>query len=221
MPEISVQTFLPVAIATGAATLHRPAVLWPDIRRSTFRANLATLPTDRFASRSLFIYVVLGALDRPGGGGVHLRPESAEDRVRSPSQPLPSPFGGMLSSASDLRVHALDRALLRRRRRLCHNSGDATSAAQRPHCSFAMLFVCKLWRHRLSLGSGSSGGIFSPSLFMGATLGGRFGALALPSFPHAASTCPRCHCRHGGDGRQRHWRRNDLGHDGFRDDARL
>jgi chloride channel protein, CIC family len=37
-----------------------------------------------------------------------------------------------------------------------------------------LLFVCKLTATCLSLGSGSSGGIFSPSLFMGATLGAAF-----------------------------------------------
>ena len=46
-----------------------------------------------------------------------------------------------------------------------------------------LLFVCKLTATSLSLGSGSSGGIFSPSLFMGATLGGAFGALAAATFP--------------------------------------
>jgi CIC family chloride channel protein len=40
-----------------------------------------------------------------------------------------------------------------------------------------LLFVCKLLATTLSLGSGSSGGIFSPSLFMGATIGGAFAAL--------------------------------------------
>jgi CIC family chloride channel protein len=40
-----------------------------------------------------------------------------------------------------------------------------------------LLAVCKLLATSLSLGSGSSGGIFSPSLFMGATLGGGFAAL--------------------------------------------
>jgi CIC family chloride channel protein len=38
------------------------------------------------------------------------------------------------------------------------------------------LFVCKLFATTLSLGSGSSGGIFSPSLFMGATIGAAFAA---------------------------------------------
>jgi len=41
----------------------------------------------------------------------------------------------------------------------------------------AILFVCKLLATCLSLGSGSSGGIFSPSLFMGATIGAAFAAL--------------------------------------------
>ena len=40
-----------------------------------------------------------------------------------------------------------------------------------------LLFVCKLLATSLSLGSGSSGGIFSPSLFMGATIGGAFAAV--------------------------------------------
>jgi CIC family chloride channel protein len=40
-----------------------------------------------------------------------------------------------------------------------------------------LLFFCKLLATSLSLGSGASGGVFSPSLFMGATLGGGFGAL--------------------------------------------
>ena len=40
-----------------------------------------------------------------------------------------------------------------------------------------LLTLCKALATLLSLGSGSSGGIFSPSLFMGATLGGAFAAL--------------------------------------------
>jgi CIC family chloride channel protein len=40
-----------------------------------------------------------------------------------------------------------------------------------------LLFACKALATCLSLGSGSSGGIFSPSLFMGAALGGGFAAL--------------------------------------------
>ena len=39
-----------------------------------------------------------------------------------------------------------------------------------------LLFFCKLFATSVSLGSGSSGGIFSPSLFLGATIGGGFAA---------------------------------------------
>jgi chloride channel protein, CIC family len=38
----------------------------------------------------------------------------------------------------------------------------------------ALLFICKLFATTVSLGSGASGGIFSPSLYMGATIGGAF-----------------------------------------------
>lgn len=40
-----------------------------------------------------------------------------------------------------------------------------------------LLFLCKILATSVSLGSGASGGIFSPSLFMGATIGGTFAAL--------------------------------------------
>ena len=53
-----------------------------------------------------------------------------------------------------------------------------------------LLFVCKLLATSLSLGSGSSGGIFSPSLFMGATIGGGFAALLSMLFPSLAINVP-------------------------------
>jgi len=54
----------------------------------------------------------------------------------------------------------------------------------------ALLFVSKLAATSLSLGSGSSGGIFSPSLYMGATLGGAFGAAIQPFFPAGDISVP-------------------------------
>ena len=47
------------------------------------------------------------------------------------------------------------------------------------------LFVAKLYATSVSLGSGASGGIFSPSLFMGATLGASLGAAASTIAPQA------------------------------------
>lgn len=54
----------------------------------------------------------------------------------------------------------------------------------------ALLFASKLTATSLSLGSGSSGGIFSPSLYMGATLGGAFGAIAHYYFPMSDLSVP-------------------------------
>jgi len=46
-----------------------------------------------------------------------------------------------------------------------------------------LLFIMKLLATSLSLGSGGSGGIFSPALFMGATLGGAYGIVLNQLFP--------------------------------------
>jgi CIC family chloride channel protein len=46
-----------------------------------------------------------------------------------------------------------------------------------PLAILPLLYVAKLAATSISLGSGASGGIFSPSLYMGATLGGGFGLL--------------------------------------------
>jgi chloride channel protein, CIC family len=48
-----------------------------------------------------------------------------------------------------------------------------------------LLFFLKLLATVLTLGSGGSGGIFSPSLFLGATAGGAFGIVLQHFFPHA------------------------------------
>ncbi len=47
------------------------------------------------------------------------------------------------------------------------------------------LFFLKLLATSLTLGSGGSGGIFSPSLFLGATAGGAFGLVLRHILPHA------------------------------------
>ena len=52
----------------------------------------------------------------------------------------------------------------------------------------AALFVGKLVATSISLGSGASGGVFSPSLFIGATLGAAFGALGADAVPAARAS---------------------------------
>lgn len=53
-----------------------------------------------------------------------------------------------------------------------------------------LLFVLKLLAISLTLGSGGSGGIFSPALYMGATLGGAYAILLSYFFPKLGATIP-------------------------------
>ena len=51
-----------------------------------------------------------------------------------------------------------------------------------------ILFVMGMLSNIATLGSGGSGGVFAPSLYMGAMLGGAFGAIAHSMFPDATGT---------------------------------
>ena len=53
-----------------------------------------------------------------------------------------------------------------------------------------MLFALKLLATGLTLGTGASGGVFSPSLFMGATLGAAYGGFATHMFPGLHMSLP-------------------------------
>jgi CIC family chloride channel protein len=53
-----------------------------------------------------------------------------------------------------------------------------------------LLFFLKLVVTSLTLGSGGSGGVFSPSLYMGATLGGAYGILLHQIFPSLTISAP-------------------------------
>ena len=54
----------------------------------------------------------------------------------------------------------------------------------------ALLFALKMLATTISLGCGASGGIFSPSPYLGATLGGAFALPVGQSFPHTGLTVP-------------------------------
>ncbi len=53
-----------------------------------------------------------------------------------------------------------------------------------------LLFALKLFSVSLTLGSGASGGIFSPGLFMGATIGGAYGIVITMVFPSLGVSPP-------------------------------
>jgi len=66
----------------------------------------------------------------------------------------------------------------------------ATDAAMKEQFSLELLLALlavKTAAVAISLGSGFAGGVFSPSLFLGAMLGGAFGIIATEAFPHLSS----------------------------------
>ena len=175
MPEVSVSTFLPVAIATGAATFvgrwffgPQPAFLVPQIE---------PLETNASAVLLLFLYATLGAITGIAATGFIRGLHLAEDLFDTIKGRYTRHMIGMLLVG--MLMYVLYRTL---GQYYVDGVGYATiESILVGHSSTAwllgLLFVCKLFATSTSLGSGSSGGIFSPSLFMGATLGGCFAML--------------------------------------------
>lgn len=65
---------------------------------------------------------------------------------------------------------------------------DLSLLGEMPFYLLASLVVLKIIATSLSLGSGSSGGVFAPSLFIGAATGGAFGTIAHSIFPSISAT---------------------------------
>ena len=190
MPEVSARTFLPVALATGTATFlgrlffgQQPAFDVPQ---------LVPLSVDLGSALTLGLYAALGALCGVASAafvrGLHLVEDGFDlIKERYTRHILGMFLVGLLIYALHERYghyfvsgvgYATVQAIL---------LGQLSAAGL-----LTLLFVCKLLATTASLGSGSSGGVFSPSLFLGATIGAAFAgvlnssglplALDLPSF---------------------------------------
>jgi CIC family chloride channel protein len=181
MPEVSPRTFLPVALATGTATFIGRIFLGP---RPAFHVPpVGTLGTHASAVYPLLLYAVLGALTGFAATGFIKGLHAAEDAFERIREPYLRHALGMLAVGVMIYAFFVFSGHY-------HVEGVGYSTIQDVLLGglasapfLALLFASKLAATSLSLGSGSSGGIFSPSLFMGATLGGAFGALAHMVFP--------------------------------------
>ena len=175
LPEVSVATFLPVAIATGAATFvgrwflgDQPAFHVPFI---------APMGANGVGLILLSLFAALGAVTGVAAAGFIRALHLIEDLFEAIGSRYLRHMLGMLL------VGILIWTLLQLfGRYYVEGVGYATVQAiltgrLTAFWLLGLLFVCKALATSLSLGSGSSGGIFSPSLFMGAALGGGFAAL--------------------------------------------
>jgi len=184
LPEFSARTLLPVVLATGTATY---------VGRLAFGMSPAFLVAahnrpDVFVPLSvdmLPLYTIFGIL---AGFAAWLfvkvlyRTEDFFDGLDV--NPYLKNAAGMLSLG--ILMYAL---LLSTGQYHTESVGYATIEAvltgQLAAPAFLLLlFALKLFATSVSLGAGASGGVFSPSLFLGATLGGAFGGTLDLLFPH-------------------------------------
>lgn len=188
LPEVSTRTFLPVALATGTATFigrvffgQRPAFEVPAV---------GTLSPHVSGSYVLILYAVLGLCTGVGAAGFIRTLHAAEGQFEHLKNPYLRHALGMgavgitmyllFVFAGHYYIEGVGYATVQ----------DILLGALRFAPFLALLFLAKLMATSVSLGSGSSGGIFSPSLFMGATLGGFLGSLAHFLFPSLAISVP-------------------------------
>jgi len=180
MPEVGATAFLPVALATGAATFVGRAFFGDQ--PAFFVPPLPSLGTDPYAAVTLLLFAVLGALIGVAAAGfirgLHLT-ETIFERISN--RYLRHSIGMLLVGVLIYLLYtvfghyyvegvgyATIEAIL---------TGQLAMPLPLLACFLIFIFAAKLFATSASLGSGSSGGIFSPSLFMGAAIGGSFAAM--------------------------------------------
>jgi CIC family chloride channel protein len=175
MPEVSVRTFLPVALSTGTATFVGNWFLGPQPAFAVpLLPALGHHPSSMIA---LGLYALLGAVMGVAAAAFVRGLSAAEDVFERIKNPYLRHTAGMLL------VGVLIYALFHFYGHyyvegVGYSTIQALLAGQlAPLAILPLLYVAKLAATSISLGSGASGGIFSPSLYMGATLGGAFGLL--------------------------------------------
>ena len=187
MPEVSTRTFLPVVIATGAATyIGRISFgLAP-----AFEVPLAAVPqVSAVDLQALIVYVVLGVLCGIAAWAL-IRSMLVTSTLfkKMPGNDYTRHAVGMLSigilmyvlllTGGNYYVDGVGYGVIQEILR-----GTMTSLPL-----LVILFFAKLYATSVSIGSGASGGVFSPSLFVGATLGAAVGVVGNMIFPDAGIT---------------------------------
>ena len=189
LPEVSNRTFLPVVIATGAATLIGRILIGPD---PAFIVPEIQFPlAQSFSFEEAIAFVVLGVFCGVASWAfIRLLMFMEDNFPRLPGNAYAQNVVGM--AAIGLMMVVLTRAF-------GHSYIDGVGYGviqsvlddkMTAAGLLALLFGLKLLATTISLGCGASGGIFSPSLFMGATLGAAFAAIIGVALPHAGLTIP-------------------------------
>jgi CIC family chloride channel protein len=181
MHEVSVRTLVPVTLATATATYvgrfllgSHPAFEVPALRLPV-ASSIVLLPA----------YLVLGCVMAVASAAFIRALYGAEDFFEKwlPKRPYVRHVVGMLG------VGVLAAAFMRvAGHYYVEGVGyaailDILSGTLQGVGFLLVLAAAKLLATSLTLGSGASGGVFSPSLFMGAALGGAYGIVLRHLFP--------------------------------------
>lgn len=175
MPEVSVRTFLPVALATGTATFV--GQLFFGLAPAFQVGILPPLANSPSSIVVLVLYGIFGAAVGLGATAFIRGLHYAEKAFEGVPNTYLRHAGGM--AVVGIMIYVL---MVYFGHYYVEGVGYATIQSILDHnlvfpALLILLFFCKLIATIVSLGSGSSGGVFSPSLFMGATLGAAFSLL--------------------------------------------
>ena len=180
--EVSVWTLVPVAIATASASYvgrlffgPYPAFAIPELRISYFHLTHPLLLI-AYVGLGLMIGLVSVVYIR----SIYAFEDFFDAKIRNP----------YLRHTSGMLLVGILMYLLLRQTGAYQIEGvgyatiqDVLSGRLNSFWLLLLLFTLKLFATSLTLGSGASGGVFSPALFLGATLGGAYGVLLQHIFP--------------------------------------
>jgi len=173
--EFGIATFSPIIISAVSATAISRHYL------GDFPAFV--LPPYHLNSPLEFpLYIILGLVCALVGLGFTLflyRAEDAWDAIKFPEY-LKAVVGGLIIGAMGLWVPQI--------LGVGYGAIDLALLIKMSWWMMALLVLGKILATSITIGSGGSGGIFAPSLFMGAMAGGAFGAVANSLFPSIVIT---------------------------------
>jgi chloride channel protein, CIC family len=173
MPEVTARTVLPVALAAGTATFV--ANSWACAQPLFMIGPPPTLGLQPSPMIVFGLYVLLGAVIGVAAAAFACGLSAAEAAFRCIRNPYLRHVIGMLMlgvlmyTMAQLYGHYFIAGI-------GYTTIHALLADQlNPIAILPLLYVAKLAATSISIGSGASGGIITPALYMGATLGGTFG----------------------------------------------
>ena len=189
LPEVSNRTFLPVVVATGAATTIGRIMIGPDPAFAVPDVQFSL--ANSLAPGEILSFVLLGLLCGVAAWAfIRLLVIMEDGFPKLPGNEYTQNIVGMamLGLMMVVLTHAFGHSYV---------DGVGYSVIQAIFDQkmtavglLALLFLLKMLATTISLGCGASGGIFSPSLYLGATLGAAFASAMGIILPSAGLTLP-------------------------------